>query len=316
MIIEKTVFILGAGASCPYGFPSAVDLRRDIIYNFPQMFINAYAKHYSMLVSEVELSKNFQMVIDAFRYSSTKSIDLFLSRNKHFSEIGKKIIAFLIASYEENSKFREDIENPKHDWYMHFFDLLTKEISNPDELTSLFEKDQVSFITFNYDRSLEYFLFESFCNSFITKRNELNLLFSKIKIIHVYGKIVPLPWESDHFHIHYGSSDYFGFLDFLANSIRIIFDERKSDIQEAQTLINEASKIFFLGFGYADENLKALDFSSLLNRNHWIYGTGMWLTERERRKIQSKLKGKNTEVVLDKIWIGDYDSVMLLREHL
>ena len=44
MITEKTVFILGAGASKPYGFPTALELRKDIIYKFPNLYKNAYAE--------------------------------------------------------------------------------------------------------------------------------------------------------------------------------------------------------------------------------------------------------------------------------
>jgi len=316
MITDRTVFILGAGASKPYGFPTAAGLRKDIIYNFAQNFIRAQADHNAVPETKVNLPKRYQNLIDIFKKSSTKSIDLFLSRNKHFSEIGKKIIAFLIASYEEKSKFYEDIDNPQYDWYMHFYDLLTNEISNPDNLIPLFEKNKVSFITFNYDRSLENFLHDSLINSFTTKTNEIYSLIFKIPIIHVYGKIAPLPWENPSFYLEYGSSHSFGFLDELVKNIKIIFEERTNNIEEAKKKISEANKIYFLGFGYADENLSALNFSSLLNEDHWIYGTAMGSTEVERRKIISKLKGKNSRVHPEKIVIQDCDSVMLLRNHI
>ena len=34
MIKEETVFILGAGASCPYGYPDGKELREQICSNF------------------------------------------------------------------------------------------------------------------------------------------------------------------------------------------------------------------------------------------------------------------------------------------
>ena len=40
MITENTVFILGARASCPYGFPSGAGLRDDICCNFRTKFLN------------------------------------------------------------------------------------------------------------------------------------------------------------------------------------------------------------------------------------------------------------------------------------
>lgn len=316
MITDKTVFILGAGASKPYGFPTAAELRRDIIYNFSKQIVSAHAEHIGKAESEVDLPPKFQRLIDEFKISSTKSIDLFLSRNNDYIEIGKKIIAFLIGAYEKHSKFREDIDEPKYDWYMHLYDLLTREISQPDDLVSFFESNQVSFITFNYDRSLEQFLFESFFNSFTSKRNEINKLFSNINFIHVYGKIAPLAFQNNPFSVNYGSPDYYGYLEDLANNINIVFEKRKDDLKQAKQLISEAQKIFFLGFGYADENLAALEFNSLLNENHWIYGTAMGSTEVERRKIVSKLKGSNQRIPSQKIVIQDCDSVMLLRNHI
>ena len=316
MITDKTVFILGAGASKPYGFPTAAELRSEIIYNFPQMFNRAHAEFYSVPESQVDLSKNFQNVINTFKHSSTKSIDLFLSRNKQFYEIGKKIIAFLIASYEIKSTFREDVPKPEFDWYMQIYDLLTNEITKAEDLVVKFKKNNVSFITFNYDRSFEQFVYESLLYSFTSQRNEVLNLIKTLGITHIYGKIAPLPWESPPFYLEYGSSHFFGYLDELVNNIKIIFEERINNIEEAKKKISEANKIFFLGFSYADENLTALEFSSLLNEDHWVYGTAMGSTEVERQKIVSKLKGKNTRAHHQKIVIQDIDSVMLLRNHI
>ena len=316
MITDKTVFILGAGASKPYGFPTALELRRDIIKSYPDMLKRAHSEYYKVDIAKIDFPRKLENLIQTFEYSSTKSIDLFLARNKQFYEDGKKIITFLIANYEMKSKFREDIEKPEFDWYMHIYDILTKHISNPENLASFFENNNVSFITFNYDRSLEQFLYESFFNSFATKRNEIVKLFSKIKILHIYGKIAALPFENSYFNVPYSSPSYFGYLEDLAKNIKIVFEERTDDLGEAKQLISEAQRIYFLGFGYADENLQVLDFNNLLNRGHRIYGTGKDLTEIERRKIVSKLKGKNAQVISELISIEDCDSVMLLRRHL
>jgi len=316
MITEKTVFVLGAGASKPYGFPTALELRKNIIYDFPDMFKSSFAEFNGVPLDKVDLRKDLEELINTFKYSSTKSIDLFLSRNKRFYEIGKRIAAYLIADCETKSKFREDIEEPKFDWYMHLFDFLTKEISNPEGIISLLENNQVSFISFNYDRSLEHFIHESLFNSFTTKRNEIKSLICKIKIQHVYGKISALPWENNSSGIKYGNPEYFGFLENLENNIRIIFEERTDDLSEAKQLISEAQRIFFLGFGYADENLEALEFNKLISQSHNIYGTGLGLTDSERNRVVSKLKGNKREIVSSRFIIDDCDSVMLLRKYL
>ena len=316
MITDKTVFILGAGASKPYGFPTAAELRRNIIYKFSDMFKRSLADHNAIDLSKIDLRKDFEKLISTFRYSSTKSIDLFLSRNKQFYEIGKRIITYLIANFEINSKFREDIEYPQFDWYMYLYDLLTDKISKTENLEALFKQNKVSFITFNYDRSLEHFLYQSLFNSFITERDKIKSLMKIIKITHVYGKIAYLPWEDEYPLLEYGSPDFFGQLEDFEKNIHIIFEERKDNIDQAKQLISDAQKIFFLGFGYADENLQALDFNRLIHQGSKIYGTGLGLTESERRKIESKLRGKKLEIVSERFTIDDCDSVMLLRKYL
>jgi len=316
MITEKTVFILGAGASKPYGFPTALELRKDIITTFFHGYIRKVLLYKSSDESRDKIKQEMSELINQFNLSSIKSIDLFLSRNKKFYGLGKEIIAFLIAEYEIKSKFREFVDNPSQDWYFEMFDLLTIEINDPENLVNFINRNNVSFITFNYDRSLEHFLYTSFYNSFATKRNELKDVMQKFKFIHLYGKLAPLPWESISPGYRYGDERYFEYFDEFVKNIRIIFDERQDGMDDAKNEISSATKIFFLGFGYADENLAALEFSSLLNENHWIYGTALGSTEVERGKIIKKLKSYNQKIPLEKIIIQDCDSVMLLRNYI
>ena len=42
MLEKKTVFILGAGASKPYNFPTAIELSKDVISNFDSLIISIY----------------------------------------------------------------------------------------------------------------------------------------------------------------------------------------------------------------------------------------------------------------------------------
>ncbi len=315
MIKEKTVFILGAGASKPYGFPTALELRRDIIYSFPEMFKLAFAEYNAVPNVNINLSPEYAKLIDTFNYSSIPSIDLFLSRNKHFYDIGKKIIAFLIAYYEIKSVFRENVLNPQYDWYTFVYNILTKNIINTEDLLQLFQQNEVSFVTFNYDRSLENFLYESIFNSFTSKRNEIKSLIANLNITHVYGKIAPLPWQDNGFTFKYNEPNIYGWLDELTSDIKIIYEQRNEKLEEIQQKISEARNIFFLGFGYANENLEALDFSNLMSNKHKIYGTGLGLTESEIIKIKRALKG-DSAIIPEFVRIDDCDSVMLLRKYL
>lgn len=316
MITDKTVFILGAGASKPYGFPTALELRKDIIYKFVDQYKQKIAEHNNISIDKVSPTPGTTELINQFRLSSTKSIDLFLSRNKKHYELGKEIIAFLIAEYESKSKFREDVDNPHQDWYFEIFDTLTKEISDPEKLISSINLNKVSFITFNYDRSLEHFLYTSLFNSFITNRNELKQIMPMFKFIHLYGKIAPLQWEGFEFGFQYGDTNHLEQLDEFVKNIKIIFEDRKDGMDDAKNEILAAKNIFFLGFGYAEENLRALDITSFLNNDKRVYGTGLGLTLNERLKIVKRLAGDPPIIMHENIIIDDCDSVMLLRNYL
>ena len=78
MITEETVFILGAGASAAYGYPTGKDLRDQIIIVF-------YPKYSTMVTNnphydrrqKAELNNKAKMYVDKFK-SSRESIDYFL----------------------------------------------------------------------------------------------------------------------------------------------------------------------------------------------------------------------------------------------
>ena len=103
MIDKKTVFILGAGASCPYGYPSGSHLRKRIC------LFNGQVKP-KELVEAVNSDTNLNEFIKKFENSSTKSIDLFMARNPTLVNAGKHIVAYEIFDAEIRSEFREQAE--------------------------------------------------------------------------------------------------------------------------------------------------------------------------------------------------------------
>ena len=104
---------------------------------------------------------------EAFKKSSIPSIDQFLALNPNFQNVGKIAIATAMLKYEKESRFREDIDDPSKDWYRLLYEKMIEGFSSPNFLEALGD-NKVSFMTFNYDRSLEHFLYESLLNSFYT----------------------------------------------------------------------------------------------------------------------------------------------------
>jgi len=195
MIENRTVFVLGAGASCPYGYPSGKRLRQDICSQFCQPY-----KAYISIRPELKLFidgefKKAREFTETFHKATTKSIDLFLSVNSEFEEIGKTAIALRILTNEKDSHFRENVENEEHDWYSYLFYKLTDGLTNKNDYIQ-FGENRVSFITFNYDRSLEYFLYDSLIHYFYKIPPEkIKEQLIKLRIIHVFGQVAGLGWQ-------------------------------------------------------------------------------------------------------------------------
>lgn len=310
MIREETVFILGAGASKPYGYPTGAELRKKIINEFRNQY------HFNTVVFEQintfkeDLINYSESFLNKFELSSTKSIDLFLSRNPKFMDIGKLAIKLSIYNSELESKFREKV-NWNEDWYSYLFDRLTNESTAPDQY--IITHNKIQFITFNYDRSLEHFLYESMINSY----NEMDTGIieyevKKLKLIHIFGTISPLPWQENGGLLYKKDKVYFA----DAKNIDIIYNKTDDpSILETKKLIRKVKVIFFLGFGYAKENLELLDFPHILQPDQKVFGTTYGFISKEVRDIKEKYF--ITEEIPEKnIVLEDCNSLDLIRNHL
>jgi alkyl hydroperoxide reductase subunit AhpC len=283
MITEKTVFILGAGASCPYGFPSGAQLRKEICFDFPDKYSRFLINVNSHDNLRVEGFRNF---VEKFFKSSTKSIDLFLARNPNFAELGKYVIAFEMLNAEVNSHFNEQSKNDgKEDWLFYLFDRMTDTIKDKTQIKK-FSENNISFITFNYDRSLEHFFFTSLRNSFDVPEYEVLNILRQLKIIHVYGSLAPLDWQDGKHGIQYGQKASECVLQNISQNLRTIYEEKQNpELNEVKSLIVGANKVFFLGFGYAEENMNILGLPQIIPLNSIVYGTGYGLEKKEIEKI-------------------------------
>ncbi|MBN2132602.1 MAG: hypothetical protein JW741_24080 [Sedimentisphaerales bacterium] len=332
MIEKRAVFVLGAGASRPYGFPDARGLRAQIVDHFVDQWEQYTRESLSgesgkrVTFEKNRAKQDAQEFISTFDKSSTESIDLFLSRNPKLEEIGKKAICVSILGAENRSKFREQVEKPEHDWYFYLYSKLARELIGPNDFRE-FSKNNIVFVTFNYDRSLEHFLFTSLLHSFEDAHPDaVNEQMLRIPIIHVYGQAGGLDWQQAESKVKYGPriGDLARVnLPEVIKDLYVVHEGRTNPaLQRAREEIANAQRIFFLGFGYAKENLEALGFPDVLKRNHRIYGTAMHSTVKELQDIQRYFvhalqQGGNTSAHVDKqVTMSDCDCVALLREFL
>lgn len=318
MITESTVFILGAGASVPYGYPSGKQLRWDICKNFVNRIISLGPIHHHPEPEVKVILEKARPFCEAFFKSSTSSIDLFLNRNRDFSEIGKMAIVASILEAERGSRFREDMpdEYKSQDWYSYLFHKMTEDLIKPGSYKD-FGGNKVTFITFNYDRSLEHFLYESFTNAFSSApKDEIVSQLEWIKIFHVYGVVDKLTWQG-------GSTNYaddysLTSINELKNNIKLIHERINLDNREMERRMRNVSRFYFLGFGYAEENFDVLRVTKFLNGDQKIYGTTIGMTPKEisEKHDYLRINFQNKHSNPHNPYIMAWDCYTLLRECL
>ncbi|MEJ2649901.1 MAG: hypothetical protein P8016_16020 [Sedimentisphaerales bacterium] len=305
MIDTKTVFILGAGSSKPYGYPVGWELKDEIIKKFGNYYkelIKVDKPGFRSMRPKLKRYYNDMMpkFIDALKRSNPDtSIDLFLSRNQVFADIGKLAIAMIILRSEITGTFRNSGYNPNEDWCSYLIRRMTEDLSAPDGFVK-YKENKVSFITFNYDRSFDYCIYDRFIHDFGSIQDPENSAskFIPFPIIHVYGILSRLPWQEKNKYAYRratGASDQnnafydFEMIESMSKNIRIIQERvNDEDIGAAKKLIEAANRIYFLGFGYADENLQVLGFPEIIGDKS-VFGTVQGFTENEIGRVVKKV---------------------------
>ena len=184
MIRNKTTLILGAGASQCFDYPTGEELFQKIL---------ALTKQGSIEYEILNYLTNGPREIDEFRNSLNKSgrysIDEFLENNSKYNLIGKCAIALALIPKENEEKL---FEGNSGNWYKYLFRIMCEDCTIDN-----FLNNNISFITFNYDRSLEQYFFTALKNNYgesdDTKCCEI---IQKLRIVHLHGKLGLLPYEN------------------------------------------------------------------------------------------------------------------------
>ena len=298
MIAIETVFILGAGASALYGYPTGAGLK-DMICDGLRDLIDLLIPRSESIGSSFEedhkkaLEENSVAFVEQFCSIPVPLIDRFLARNPDIVETGRTLVALCILYSEKNSVFVREIEKEKrkYDWYSQLFEMLAKNLNRADGYRD-FKENKVDFITFNYDRSLEHFLYDQLKKNY---RATIDLIKNKptelipFKFIHVYGKIDNFPWE-DPPGLEYKSEYSVRDIVKVAQNIKLIHERDDEFFDEIKKTIAKAKNIFFLGFGYDEDNLRALGWPEAFNEKKRIFGTAFNVSEDRRTEIRKMIQ--------------------------
>ncbi|MFH1718718.1 MAG: hypothetical protein ABIF19_15290 [Planctomycetota bacterium] len=289
MITKKTVLVLGAGASMPFGFPSG----KKLVALIADM-LNGDSPTVSLLANHGYSKEQIWEFRDNLVLSGRLSVDEFLEYRTEFFDVGKEAITAALLRFEQtNNLFNANIEN---NWYRYLFNLLNTSF---DE----FDQNKLAIITFNYDRSLEHYLFTALQNSYNRNDEECADKLDKIPIVHVYSKIGRLPWEKSHYSLvpyDVGSHpDRLGlYVGRGRENIKIIHEDTEKDpeFNQAFELLSTAEYIYFLGFGFNETNLKRLRIESLCKADvseKVICGTSYGLSQRQLELVKRYRKTPN-----------------------
>jgi hypothetical protein len=308
MIKQDTLFILGAGASHPFGLPVGSALNSELCKGLSN--VNGW-------LSETLLRCGYGTNVTSdlghgLLHSAQPSIDAFLALRGEYAEPGKCAIAAVLLPKEDLQRLYVRHDGTKEiwgasDWYGYLWSRLRADVNDIEQ----FLMNKVSFITFNYDRTLETFLLHAIANSFGKPLDEAHDVLAKIKIHHVYGDLgdyVPgvgyyLPQPSNELQIKQA-----------AKRLRVVPGTRPAEDPVCVDMIERAKNIIILGFGYDSTNCLRLGIQATLARltspPRQITGSCLGLLGTERFLATQRLATERTSVLLE-----DLDCLGTLRTH-
>ena len=284
MFKKKTLFVVGAGASEEARLPTGHKLKSiisdklSITYEHGNTQITGDREIVKALRQYVKQENgqpgDINPYLDAgWRISEAMpqaiSIDNFIEAHEGDEKIelsGKLAIVRAILEAEHNSLLsveqRHAVPQLNHKnlggtWYNSFAQLLTEGVHRKN-VGDIFKN--ISFITFNYDRCVEHFLFHSLQTYYGLVGEDAAELVRTLSIYHPYGVVGALEWQGGQHTVPFGRRS--ASVDLLSLSGQIkTFSERIED--EAVTaamrqLVRDAEVIVFLGFAFHPQNMELI----------------------------------------------------------
>ena len=290
MSTNKTVYIIGAGASKEAKLPTGLELKEKIsktLYSstdtgrgYPEFRDQTIEKAIRIHVQKTEdNASNFNHVFNQYLNASQQictampqaiSIDNFIDNHRGNEKIelcGKLAIAKTILESEKKSLLYIDPSNIYNKmtfsplettWYGSFLKILTENCT-VHELSDRLKS--IALIIFNYDRCFEHFLYNALQNFYGITPEKAAEFVNSIEIYHPYGTVGSLSWQERNRSIEYGMDPNSENLLSIQNFIKTFTegtDPNSSDIISIQKNILEATRIVFLGFAFHKLNLKLL----------------------------------------------------------
>jgi hypothetical protein len=283
VIQTETVFVIGAGASCEFGLPSGKELRIKISDALrSRLGGSASSRRRDLIVNAFEFASRRpdSPSIDqsAFTALVTKadtmsdglshaaSIDDYIDSNSEYdadiARIGKLAIAVCLIEEERVCSLKRkargeapDLSAVEDTWLASLFTTMAMRVPSGN-VEQMFKN--VSFVVFNYDRCLEWYLQHALVKRFPIDVEKAKAIVSGCRIIHPYGDLGPL--GNADFGVNLGP-EFFGTgetLHEMSNRLLTLSEGKRVKTAEIHKALSKASRIVFLGFGFHGENVELL----------------------------------------------------------
>jgi hypothetical protein len=283
MITVPTVLILGAGASIPFGLPSGLRLLNKVCAFLNIQEPGEVSGLFNSLGLSIPTGKRFRK---ALMHAGQLSVDAFLEHQPDYIKIGKVAIAYVLARLERFDLMFVERKKEEH-WYDYLFANLSTRIYD-------FEQNKLSVLTYNYDRSLEAYLITALTHSYNLSESDALEKLKSIPIVHLHGdlgEIDPRLPQSRNF----GEALTVDGLKLCCERIKIIHESIEDDkeFKRAWKLLNDAERIYFVGFGYHQTNVERLRVEEWVTGRE-VVGSAHDLLAKQRESIQALFHGHIT----------------------
>ncbi len=212
----------------------------------------------------------------------------------------------------ENEAILYAFSDKRDDWYQYLWGRMA------DCNFSEFINNQIAFVTFNYDRSLEQVLLSAAMNTYGVKGDLAIEALKQFEIIHLHGQLGDLHWQAkdETTKRNYDPQIDHQTLKIAAGGIQIIYEDIMVEkFKRVHKLIQDAQHIHLLGFGYHPMNLDRLQ---LAQAKCPVFGTAYGLSSLEISHIcreSQLLPNERERRVLDTNNLRPVMIVPYFREH-
>jgi hypothetical protein len=279
-----------------YGFPSGIELVEQILHQIkywdqPGIAPAERAMNRQMMTElgvDEGRTKELQRLIES---TPTESIDQLLEKRNEFIVEGKFFIALALIDREQPSNLNS-VKQRRKSWYQYLWRYIEAETAQE------IGNNKLSIITYNYDRSIDFFLRQAVTGLYNVSDEKAALILSNIPVMHLHGQLGCLSIEGKP-----GGRPYNGNRDMLAmreamQGIRIIHESENyhqiPEFQRAADLLESAQKILVLGFGYHPVNIQRLGLGKfdLIGTTHGLRGAEL------NRLLQTLPKLKSHDMLI------------------